>query len=80
MSTTTLMDCIDEFDNHNRTAQSLVSVLEMQILDLDTTCKLEVNDARHPVQQMHALIVALQHQLQEVEKIVYAMPAVAKAA
>ena len=69
MSAKTLFDFLDDLDSCDRTTQSLVTVLEMQILDLGSTSTLEINDPHHPVQQLHALCVAIQHQLQSLEKI-----------
>jgi hypothetical protein len=80
MSTTkTLTDCVDDFDERALTAQSLLSLLELQILDVESTCGLGLHDPHHPVQQMHALVVSVRHQLNAVEKIVRSMPDIGKA-
>ena len=78
--TKTLFDLTDDFDDHSRTAQSLLSLLESQILDVETTCQLEVNHPSHPVQEMHSLCVALRHQFELLEVVIQSVRTYPKAA
>ena len=65
-----LTDFDKEFQTVRMTANSLLNILEMQILDTEVVSTLGINHPDHATQKSHALVVALQHQLSEAGRLV----------
>lgn len=66
----TLREFDEEFQTVRMTADSLLVILEMEILDAEVVSNHALNHPHHETQKMHALVVALRHQFMEGSRLV----------
>lgn len=64
-------DLLDEFTLETTGIKGLIGVLEDIVLeDSASKCGLSLCDPMHPVQQMHAILVAIRRQVEHSERLV----------